>query len=165
MIFKQLTCQLCIAVYTVHIVYTQYMHSICTQRYLMTIKLFLSQTDSRPMYLQIMSQIKQKVMVGDWQSGFHLPSIRELASITGVSVITVKRAYSELEQEGVIVTQPGRGSFIAKSEAMSTDLQLLELDEKLKQVIFSARQLGLSFDETKERMNQVLLNISGNENE
>jgi GntR family transcriptional regulator len=128
----------------------------------MTIKLFLSQTDSRPMYLQIINQIIQKVMVGDWQSGFHLPSIRELASITGVSVITVKRAYSELEQEGVIVTQPGRGSFIAESKAIRSDLQLLELDEKLKQVVFKARQLGLSDDETKERMNQVLLNISRN---
>jgi hypothetical protein len=44
-----------------------------------------------------------------------------------------------------------------------SDLQLSELDEKLKQVVFSARQLGLSDDETKERLNQVLLNTSGNE--
>ena len=128
----------------------------------MTIKLFLSQTDSRPMYLQIISQIKQKIMVGDWQSGFSLPSIRELASIAGVSVITVKRAYSELEHEGVIVTQQGRGSFVAEFETVRSDLQLSELDEKIKQVVFSARQLGLSDDETKERINQVLLNISGN---
>tara|TARA_R110000751_G_scaffold15290_5_gene49445 strand:- start:11675 stop:12025 length:351 start_codon:yes stop_codon:yes gene_type:complete len=115
------------------------------------------------MYLQIMNQIKQKVMVGDWQAGFHLPSIREMASVTGVSVITVKRAYSELELEGVIVTQQGRGSFIAESATVGSDLKLSELDEKLKQVVYSARQLGLSFDETKERMNQVILNISGNE--
>lgn len=127
----------------------------------MTIKLFLSQTDSRPMYLQIMSQIKQKVLVGDWQTGFHLPSIREMASVTGVSVITVKRAYSELEHEGVIVTQQGRGSYIAETDAVRSDLQLSELDEKLKQVVYSARQMGLSDDETKERMNQVLLNTSG----
>jgi GntR family transcriptional regulator len=129
----------------------------------MTIKLFLSQTDSRPMYLQIISQIKQKVMGGDWQTGFHLPSIRQMASATGVSVITVKRAYSELEHEGVIVTQQGRGSFIAESETVRSDLQLSELDEKLKQVVYSARQLGLSDDETKERMNQVLFNTSGNQ--
>jgi GntR family transcriptional regulator len=114
------------------------------------------------MYLQIINQIKQKVMIGDWQTGFHLPSIREMASITGVSVITVKRAYSELEHEGVIFTQQGRGSFIAESETVRSDLQLSELDEKLKQVVYRARQLGLSDDETKERMNQVLLNTSGN---
>jgi GntR family transcriptional regulator len=122
----------------------------------MTIKLFLSQTDSRSMYLQIMNQIKQKVMVGDWQSGFHLPSIRELASVTGVSVITVKRGYSELEHEGVIVTQQGRGSYIAQTDIMRSELQLVELDETLKQVVVSARQLGLSDSETIERMNQVL---------
>jgi GntR family transcriptional regulator len=115
------------------------------------------------MYLQIMSQIKQKVLVGDWQTGFHLPSIREMASATGVSVITVKRAYSELEHEGVIVTQQGRGSYIAETDVVRSDLQLSELDEKLKQVVYSARQMGLSDDETKERMNQVLLNTSGNE--
>jgi GntR family transcriptional regulator len=129
--------------------------------YLMTIKLFLSQTDSRPMYLQIMTQIKQKVMVEDWQSGFHLPSIREMASATGVSVITVKRAYSELEREGVIFTQQGRGSFIAQTDEMRSNLQFLELDEKLKQAVDAARELGLSDDETKERMNQVLLNTHG----
>lgn len=122
----------------------------------MTIKLFLSQTDSRPMYLQIIAQIKQKVMVGDWQAGFHLPSIRELASVTGVSVITVKRAYQELEREGVILTQQGRGSFIAETEQMRSDLKEAELDEKIKQVISTARQLGLSDQAISERVTRVL---------
>lgn len=123
----------------------------------MTIKLFLSQTDSRPMYLQIIAQIKQRVMVGDWQAGFHLPSIRELASVTGVSVITVKRAYQELEREGVILTQQGRGSFIAETEQMRSDLKEAELDEQIKQVISTARQLGLSDQTITERVTRILL--------
>ena len=122
----------------------------------MTIKLFLSQTDSRPMYLQIMTQIKQKVVVGDWQAGFHLPSIRELASVTGVSVITVKRAYQELEREGVIYTQQGKGSFIAETEQMRSDLRMAELDEEIKHVINKARQLGLSDAELTERLADLL---------
>lgn len=122
----------------------------------MTIKLFLSQTDSRPMYLQIMAQIKQRVMIGDWQGGFHLPSIREMAAATGVSVITVKRAYSELEREGVIYTQQGRGSFIAQSDVVSEKLQLAELDEQLKVATEQARQLGLNDQQIIERLNQVL---------
>ena len=122
----------------------------------MTVKLFLSQTDNRPMYLQIMAQIKQKVVVGDWQAGFHLPSIRELASIAGVSVITVKRAYLELEREGVIFTQQGRGSFIADNQDLKSDLKLAELDEQLNQVIDAARQLGLSDEEITARVNQLL---------
>ncbi|GAB5380864.1 MAG: GntR family transcriptional regulator [Aliiglaciecola sp.] len=121
----------------------------------MTIKLFLSQTDNRPMYLQIMAQIKQKVMVGDWQTGFHLPSIRELAASTGVSVITVKRAYLELEREGVIVTQQGKGSFIAQTDNMQTKLQYEELDQRLTQAAEQARQMGLSEEATVQRLQQV----------
>ncbi|MCF2947852.1 GntR family transcriptional regulator [Paraglaciecola aquimarina] len=126
----------------------------------MTIKLFLSQTDSRPMYQQIMVQIKQKISVGDWQTGFHLPSIREMAAATGVSVITVKRSYSELEREGVIYTQQGRGSFVAETTSIRSELQLAELDEKLKLAVEHARQLGLSDAETVERIQQVLLNTA-----
>lgn len=121
----------------------------------MTIKLFLSQTDNRPMYLQIMAQIKQKVMVGDWQTGFHLPSIRELAASTGVSVITVKRAYLELEREGVIVTQQGKGSFIAQTDNMQTKLQDEELDQLLTQAAEQARQMGLDEPATVQRLQQV----------
>jgi GntR family transcriptional regulator len=109
------------------------------------------------MYLQIMVQIKQKISVGDWQAGFHLPSIREMAAATGVSVITIKRSYSELEREGVIYTQQGRGSFVAETTNMRNELQLAELDEKLKLAVEHARQLGLSDAETIERIQQVLL--------
>ena len=71
----------------------------------------ISQTDKRPIYLQIMEQIKQRVAVGDWIEGQDIPSIRQLAVDLQVSVITVKRAYLELEREGVIVTQQiGRAS-------------------------------------------------------
>lgn len=107
------------------------------------------------MYLQIMAQIKQKVMVGDWQTGFHLPSIRELAASTSVSVITVKRAYLELEREGVIVTQQGKGSFIAQTDNMQTQLQYEELDQLLTQAAEQARQMGLDEDATVHRLQQV----------
>ncbi|TRY31093.1 GntR family transcriptional regulator [Aliiglaciecola sp. M165] len=107
------------------------------------------------MYLQIMAQIKQKVMVGDWLTGFHLPSIRELAASTGVSVITVKRAYLELEREGVIVTQQGKGSFIAQTDNMQTKLQDEELDQLLTQVAEQARQMGLDEPATVQRLQQV----------
>jgi GntR family transcriptional regulator len=68
----------------------------------------ISQSDRRPMYLQIMEQIKQKIAVGDWREGDPIPSIRQMAADLKVSVITVKRAYLELEHEGVIVTQHGK---------------------------------------------------------
>jgi GntR family transcriptional regulator len=123
---------------------------------LMTIKLFLSQSDNRPMYVQIMAQIKQKVMVGDWPAGFHLPSIREMASSIGVSVITVKRAYMELEREKVIYTQQGKGSFIAEVDAMQSELRFQELDSKLKAVAEAGKQLGLTDEELIARLSSIM---------
>lgn len=108
------------------------------------------------MYLQIMGQIKQKVMIGDWQTGFHLPSIRELASVTGVSVITVKRAYLELEREGVIYTQQGRGSFVSDNAEVRSELQQAELDETLEKAVTQARQIGLTDEEIRQRIALLL---------
>jgi GntR family transcriptional regulator len=108
------------------------------------------------MYVQIMAQIKQKVMIGDWPAGFHLPSIREMASSIGVSVITVKRAYMELEREKVIYTQQGKGSFIAEIDAMQSELRFQELDAKLQDVAESGRQLGLTPDEVIKRLSSIM---------
>ena len=74
------------------------------------------------MYLQIMEQVKQRVAVGDWAPGYEIPSIRQLAMSLRVSVITIKRAYLELEREGVIVTQHGKGSIIAPDPELSSRL-------------------------------------------
>ncbi|UUA72953.1 GntR family transcriptional regulator [Cellvibrio sp. QJXJ] len=109
----------------------------------MTEELFLSQNDSRPMYLQIMAQIKQKIRVGDWPAGHPLPSIRELSAQTKVSVITVKRAYSELEMERVIVTQPGRGSFVAAQADLPGVLAQHELTLQINELVNNALALGL----------------------
>lgn len=106
--------------------------------------LFLSQNDSRPMYLQIMDQIKQKILSGDWPAGQALPSIRELSASTKVSVITVKRAYTELEEQGVIVTQAGRGSFVADTVDAQKNLVEADLEKSLLGLINAARALGLS---------------------
>lgn len=108
--------------------------------------LFLSQADSRPMYLQMMEQIKLKIMAGDWPPGFALPSIRELAAATSVSVITVKRAYRELESEGLLVTRQGRGSFVASS-AGQAELRDSELNRHLDQLLDASERLGLSAEE------------------
>ena len=118
----------------------------------MTEGLFLSQADSRPMYLQIIEQIKLKILAGDWPSGHPLPSIRELAADTKVSVITIKRAYAELELEGLIVTQAGRGSFVAKAQEILKDLRQLELDKNIETLLDTAKHVGLSHAELLERV-------------
>src|SRR5579863_5490737 len=91
----------------------------------------ISQSDKRPMYLQIMEQIKQRIAVGDWAEGQPIPSIRQLAVDLEVSVITVKRAYLELEHEGVIVTRHGKGSQVAEGLDLGVRLREADLEEHL----------------------------------
>ena len=103
----------------------------------------ISQADSRPMYLQIMEQIKQRISVGDWQPGQEIPSIRQLAVELSVSVITVKRAYLELDREGVIITQHGRGSIVALEVDLSPRLYRQELQEHIEQAARLGDVLGI----------------------
>lgn len=122
----------------------------------MTEGLFLSQTDSRPMYLQIIEQIKLKILAGDWPQGRALPSIRELAAATHVSVITVKRAYLELEREGLIVTQQGRGSFVADTDSLQVNLRQAQLEKHIEALLDTAHQLGMSDKDLLNEMQKII---------
>jgi GntR family transcriptional regulator len=112
----------------------------------------ISQTDSRPMYLQIMEQIKQRIGVGDWQPEQEIPSIRQLAVELSVSVITVKRAYLELDREGVIITQHGRGSIVAPGVDLSPRLYKEELQEHIEHVVRLGDVLGVAPKELASRV-------------
>jgi GntR family transcriptional regulator len=117
--------------------------------------LTLSQSDKRPMYLQIMEQIKQRIAVGDWKEGQAIPSIRQLAVDTAVSVITVKRAYQELEWEGIIVTQQGRGSHVASVPGLGARLREQELQHHLDSAMRVAAQLGIRPKEMERRLREA----------
>jgi len=116
----------------------------------------ISQTDARPMYLQIMEQIRARIAARDWPPGKELPSIRALAAGLNVSVITIKRAYLDLETEGVIVTRHGKGSFVADVNGLAGELKEAELDQHLGEAAAIARQLGLSDDELAARLRRTL---------
>lgn len=121
-----------------------------------TDKLFLSNHDSTPMYEQIMEQITAKVMAGDWRPGQSLPSIRELASASSVSVITVKRAYLELERAGVIVTRQGKGSFVAETQDLAKQLVRDEFDAHLMGMVGAAHKLGMGEKEVVEHVSAAM---------
>ena len=108
------------------------------------------------MYVQIIEQIKLRIAVGDWAPGFRLPSIRELAVAARVSVITVKRAYQELENEGLIVTQQGKGSFVAQVDRLGHRIKEEQLDQHLHEAIRVARSLGIDDETLKTRLLTLL---------
>jgi GntR family transcriptional regulator len=115
----------------------------------------ISQSDKRPMYVQIMEQIKQRIAVGDWTEGQSIPSIRQLAVDLQVSVITVKRAYLELEREGIIVTQQGKGSSVASTPGLGMRLREQELEQHLDQATRIAAMLGIRPRELEDRLREA----------
>ena len=115
----------------------------------------ISQSDKRPIYLQIMEQIKRRIAVGDWTEGYALPSIRQLAVDLQVSVITVKRAYLELEREGVIVTQQGRGSRVAQDPDLGLRIHEEELQKHLEHAVRLSALLGLKPRELASRLREA----------
>jgi DNA-binding transcriptional regulator YhcF (GntR family) len=118
-------------------------------------ELTISHADRRPMYLQIIEQIRHRVAIGDWKPGHELPSIRALAVATRVSVITVKRAYLELERDGVIVTRQGKGSFVAENIDLGLQLKHEELSQHLTAAAEIGKNLGLTTDQLVERLRQT----------
>ena len=115
----------------------------------------ISLGDPRPLYLQVIEQVKRRVAVGDLPPGTELPSIRELAAGLKVSVITIKRAYLELERDGVIATRQGKGSVVVDRPGLQTSIQESELREHLKQAISLGLLLGLSKTEMQNRIAEI----------
>jgi len=134
--------------------------------YTVHIQMFvIAQTDSRPMYLQIMEQIKQRIAVGDWAAGQGIPSIRQLAVEIGVSVITVKRAYLELEREGLIVTRQGKGCFVASDSEISSRIREQEVAQHLEQAVRSAALMGISPKNLEKRIRAIYDRVTDAEKE
>jgi GntR family transcriptional regulator len=112
----------------------------------------LTNSGDTPMYGQIVDQAIAKVVSGDWVPGQPIPSIRQLASSSAVSVITVKRAYLELERLGVIVTRQGKGSFVAENLNLAEQLAEREFDTRLDALLDTAAKLNLSLSEIVSRV-------------
>jgi DNA-binding transcriptional regulator YhcF (GntR family) len=118
------------------------------------IGLVISKADGRPMYLQIMERVKHLIAVGDWVPGQEIPSIRQLAVDLQVSVITVKRAYLELEREGAIVTQHGKGSTVAEDPQLGLRLLDQDLAHHIEEIVRLGTLLGLSVEDLVAKLRE-----------
>lgn len=78
-----------------------------------SVEIIISNNAGKPIYEQITSQMKAMIMSGELQAGDPIPSMRALAKSIHVSVITVQKAYEELQRDGFIETGVGRGSFVS----------------------------------------------------
>ena len=110
--------------------------------------IILSNTDSAPIYEQITRQLRAKIVSGELAPGAALPSMRLLAKELRISVITTKRAYEELEREGLIVTQTGSGSFVAEvSGERLREEQRRAVEKHLADAVHAAQMGGLTAEE------------------
>ena len=102
----------------------------------------------RPIYEQIVGQLRKQILNGTLPADAPLPSIRALAKDLGISVITTKRAYEELETAGLLYTQPGRGSFVSGGghDALRGK-RLEELEAALRKARALAADCGLGEEE------------------
>ena len=95
-------------------------------------------------YEQIVMQLKNAIVTGELNPGEALPSIRSLAADLQVSVITTKRAYEELEKEGLIRSVAGKGFYVCEYNTdYLKEKQLMMLESRLQEIIFEARTAGL----------------------
>lgn len=113
----------------------------------------ISNAGGVPIYEQIVSQIKAKVISGELQEGDALPSMRLLAKELRISVITTKRAYEELEREGFIVSMTGKGSFVAgKDLEFVREEHLRQIEELMGRIVELASACDIGMDELSEML-------------
>lgn len=107
----------------------------------------VSNKASRPLYEQIVSQIKAQVMSGELQAGEALPSIRSLAKSLHISVLTVQKAYDALQQDGFIETTAGKGCYVsAQNQDFYLEEQQKRIEEHFTAAIEIARESGIDLD-------------------
>lgn len=120
-------------------------------------------SSDKPIYEQISSQVKEissqvkaQILSGTLTAGAKLPSIRALASDLGVSVITTKRAYADLEQLGFICTVQGKGCFVAEgNQELLRENQLCHIEELLAKAASQAEALGVTRDKLHEMLDLI----------
>jgi GntR family transcriptional regulator len=114
-------------------------------------------TSSVPIYAQIMDQVRHAIAAGILRSGDALPSLREMSGRLRVNPLTVRKAYRELEVEGIAVTEHGRGTYITEqSSKLGEEFRREELSRVVDRMIVDAYHLGASPDEVRMAVEEKL---------
>ena len=116
-------------------------------------KILISNTSDSPLYQQIKDQIKEAILQEELVEGDSLPSIRTFANDLKVSVLTIRRVYNELEEEGFIVSQVGIGTFVSTSNIeLLRDSKRRLVEKKMQDMLQAAKSLHIS----KEELNAMM---------
>lgn len=114
-------------------------------------EIVVSNKASRPLYEQIATQIKTSIMSGELKAGEAIPSVRALAKSLHISILTVQKAYSTLQEDGFIETTAGKGCYVsAQNQDFYLEEQQKKIEERFSEAIEIARASGISFDKLIE---------------
>lgn len=116
-------------------------------------EIIISNNVNKPIYEQITSQIKAMIMSGELQPGEGIPSMRALAKSIHVSVITVQKAYEDLQRDGFIETTVGRGSFVS---AQNKEFYQEEQQRIAEQHLQAAAEIGRVNNISLEKLTKIL---------
>jgi len=117
----------------------------------MAVEIIISSNTSKPIYEQITTQIKALIMSGELETGDPIPSMRSLAKSLHISVITVQKAYEDLQRDGFIETTVGRGSFVsAQNRDFIQEEQQRKAEEHLQEAAEIAKESGISVEKLIE---------------
>jgi len=116
-------------------------------------EIIISSNTSKPIYEQITSQIKAMIMSGDLKTGDPIPSMRSMAKSIHVSVITVQKAYEDLQRDGFIETTVGRGSFVS---AQNKNFYQEEIQRKAEGLLQEAADIGRTNGIPVEKLIELL---------
>ena len=116
-------------------------------------KIVISNTSDAPLYQQIKDQIVDAILKGELEEGDILPSIRTFANDLKVSILTIRRVYDDLEQEGFINRQVGIGTFVSTSNVeLLRDSKRRIVEQKMQDMIQTAKSLGITQQELNDMM-------------
>ncbi len=117
----------------------------------------LSSSSMTPIYEQLTTQIKSLVIDGKLAAGEALPSVRSLAAELKISALTVKKAYDRLEEDGLIVTVHGKGSFVERTDTqLALEFRRHEAEKQLAEALARAEAAGLIREEILETVTLLL---------
>lgn len=120
------------------------------------IDIVISNTSDKPIYQQLFEQISSQIIRGELESNHGLPPIRTVAKELRISIITVKKAWEELEREGLIYSIVGRGCFVADhTEYELAKIRDVAVNEKLRKEIKYYQGLGLSPDDIIKKIKEL----------
>jgi len=120
------------------------------------LNIVFSSTSNVPIYEQIINQIKLSIINKELLPNEPLPSIRNLAKDLQISVITTKRAYEELEKEGLIYSIPGKGFYVSEQNtSMLSEKKVALLEQQLADLIMECRAVGLEAKDIKDMIDML----------